>query len=239
MFVIMSTLAEENYLKALVKLTLEKGSELVGTNELAMHLSVKPATVSEMLKKLKDKSLIEYEKYSKIALTKKGKKLGIDVLRKNRLWETFLYEKLEFTWDEVEEVAEHLEHISSPKLIEKLDKFLDFPSFDPHGNPIPNNKGELLVQFKKTLAEVEVGHSCKMIAIKESSNSFLQYVMNVGLVLNNKINVIRKQEFDLLIDIEVNGNISTVSQKFAENIFVICNHCKVGGACAKSICEIK
>ncbi|MEO5582749.1 MAG: metal-dependent transcriptional regulator [Saprospiraceae bacterium] len=234
----MISYAEENYLKALFRLTFEKGSDQVGTNELATHLMVKPATVSEMIKKLKDKSLIDYEKYGKITLTKKGKKFGIDVLRKNRLWETFLCKKLDFTWDEVQEVAEHLEHIPSSKLIEKLDKFLDYPAFDPHGNPIPNHNGEIKVQFKKTLSEVEVGHSCKMVAVKESSNSFLQYVMNVGLVLNNHIKIIRKQDYDALIDIEVDNKISTVSQKFAENIFVVCNNCKVNGACSKSICEL-
>jgi DtxR family transcriptional regulator, Mn-dependent transcriptional regulator len=235
----MISYAEENYLKALFNLTFEKGSDQVGTNELAANLMVKPATVSEMLKKLKDKSLIDYEKYGKITLTKKGKKIGIDVLRRNRLWETFLYEKLDFTWDEVQEVAEHLEHIPSAKLVEKLDKFLDFPSFDPHGNPIPNEKGEIKVQYKKTLSEVEVGHSCKMVAVKESSNSFLQYVMNVGLVLNNKIKVIRKQDYDSLIEIEIDGKTSIVSQKFAENIFVICDHCLLEGACSKKICDIK
>jgi DtxR family transcriptional regulator, Mn-dependent transcriptional regulator len=235
----MISYAEENYLKALFNLTFEKGSDQVGTNELAANLMVKPATVSEMLKKLKDKSLIDYEKYGKITLTKKGKKIGIDVLRRNRLWETFLYEKLDFTWDEVQEVAEHLEHIPSAKLVEKLDKFLDFPSFDPHGNPIPNEKGEIKVQYKKTLSEVEVGHSCKMVAVKESSNSFLQYVMNVGLVLNNKIKVIRKQDYDSLIEIEIDGKTSIVSQKFAENIFVICDHCLIEGACSKKICDIK
>jgi DtxR family transcriptional regulator, Mn-dependent transcriptional regulator len=234
----MITNTEENYLKALFSLTFEKGSELVGTNELATYLLVKPATVSDMLKKLKEKSLVEYEKYGKITLTEAGRKLGIGVLRKNRLWETFLYEKLDFTWDEVQEVAEHLEHIPSFKLIEKLDKFLDYPTFDPHGNPIPNSAGEISIQYKKTLSEIEVGHSCKMVAIKESSNSFLQYVMNVGLVLNNNITILQKKEYDQLIDIEVNGKISTVSQKFAENIFVICSHCKVGGACAKAMCEI-
>lgn len=235
----MLSYAEENYLKTLFRLTYEKGSEQVGTNELALHLMIKPATVSEMLKKLKDKALVDYEKYGKITLTEKGKKLGIDVLRKNRLWETFLYEKLEFTWDEVQEVAEQLEHIPSLKLIEKLDKFLAYPAFDPHGNPIPNKDGEFAIQYKKTLSEVEVGHTCKMVAVKESSNSFLQYVMNVGLVLNNQIKIIRKQDYDSLIDIEVDGKVSTVSQKFAENIFVICGNCKVGGACLTTVCDIK
>jgi DtxR family transcriptional regulator, Mn-dependent transcriptional regulator len=235
----MLTYSEENYLKAMFNLSLNNGTTQMGTNELANYLLVKPATVSEMLKKLKEKQFINYEKYGKIELTKKGKSLGIEVLRKNRLWETFLYEKLEFTWDEVQEVAEHLEHIPSKKLIEKLDKFLKFPEFDPHGNPIPNAKGEFNIQFKKTLSTIGVGHTCKMVAVKESSNSFLEYVINVGLVLNNIIKVVAKKDYDELMDIEVNGKIITVSEKFANNIYVVCNNCKVSRACAKSICEMK
>jgi DtxR family Mn-dependent transcriptional regulator len=205
----------------MVILSVEKDADDIGTNELATYLQIKPATVSEMLKKMKEKQLVETERYGKIYLTKKGRKYGIEILRKNRIWETFLYEKLEFNWDEVQEIAEHLEHIPSSKLIEKLDKFLGYPSIDPHGNVIPNEKGEMQHQHKKLLTEVEAGKSCKMVAIKETSNSFLQYVMEVGLVLNNTIKVIKKQPFDGLIEIEVKGKRNTVSHKFAQNIYVI------------------
>jgi DtxR family Mn-dependent transcriptional regulator len=211
----------------------------VGTNELATVLAVKPATANDMLKKLKEKELVEYEKYGKIRLTASGKKRGIDVIRKHRLWETFLYKKLEFSWDEVHEVAEQLEHIQSEKLVDKLDKFLDYPEFDPHGDPIPNKKGELKVQFKKTLADVAVGSSCKMVAVKDNSSSFLQYVVKVGLGINNEILVVSKQDYDALMVIKVNGVKSSVSQKFAENIFVVCNNCIVGKSCPKTKCEIK
>lgn len=134
---------EENYLKGLFKLTIELGDkEEAGTNEIAAHLGVKPASVNDMLKKLKDKKLIQYERYGKSSLTKEGKKRAIEIVRKHRLWETFLHEKLAFNWDEVHEVAEQLEHIQSKKLIDKLDQFLEYPSIDPHGDPIPNAKGE-------------------------------------------------------------------------------------------------
>ena len=216
----MLSYTEENYLKSLLKLTFESGTDEAGTNELATLLDVKPASVSDMLKKLKEKELVDYEKYGKISLTKEGRKKAIDVLRSHRLWETFLYEKLEFSWDEVHEVAEQLEHIQSTKLIDKLDKFLDFPEFDPHGDPIPNKDGELKVHFKKTLAEIDVGNSCKMVAVKDNSSPFLQYVVKVGLGINNLISVVAKQDYDALIVVEVNGQRSTVSQKFAENIFV-------------------
>lgn len=212
---------EENYLKALLKLGLDGQTDKIGTNELAHHLAVKPATANDMLKKLKNKELVYYEKYGKITLTKTGKKIAIDVLRKHRLWETFLYEKLEFSWDEVHEVAEQLEHIQSTKLIEKLDTLLSYPEFDPHGDPVPKAKGKFQPAPKKTLSEVEVGASCKMVAVKDNSSSFLQYVVKVGLGLNNTIKVVSKQDYDNLTVIEVNGKRSSVTQKFTENIFII------------------
>jgi DtxR family Mn-dependent transcriptional regulator len=235
----MLSYTEENYLKALLKISFAHVDLGVGTNELASVLAVKPATANDMLKKLKEKELVDYEKYGKIRLTASGKKRGIDVIRKHRLWETFLYKKLEFSWDEVHEVAEQLEHIQSEKLVDKLDKFLDYPEFDPHGDPIPNKKGELKVQFKKTLADVAVGSSCKMVAVKDNSSSFLQYVVKVGLGINNEILVVSKQDYDALMVIKVNGVKSSVSQKFAENIFVVCNNCVVGKSCPKTKCEIK
>jgi DtxR family Mn-dependent transcriptional regulator len=235
----MLSYTEENYLKALFKISFDSGIDGVGTNELASTLAIKPATANDMLKKLKEKELVDYEKYGKISLTAQGRKNAIDVLRKHRLWETFLYEKLEFSWDEVHEVAEQLEHIQSEKLVDKLDKFLEYPEFDPHGDPIPNKKGELKVQFKKTLSDVAVGSSCKMVAVKDNSSSFLLYVVKVGLGINSEIVVLSKQEYDAIMVIEVNGVKSSVSQKFAENIFVVCNNCIVGKSCPKTKCEIK
>jgi DtxR family Mn-dependent transcriptional regulator len=235
----MLSYTEENYLKALLKISFDSGNEGVGTNELATALKVKPATANDMLKKLKEKELVEYEKYGKITLTDEGRISAIDIIRKHRLWETFLYKKLGFSWDEFHDIAEQLEHIHSQKLIDKLDKFLDFPEFDPHGDPIPNKKGELKVHFKKTLADVTVGYKCKMVAVKDNSSSFLQYVVKVGLGINNEITVVSKQEYDALTVIEVNGVRSSVSQKFADNIFVVCNNCIVGKSCSKTKCEIK
>lgn len=236
----MLSFTEENYLKALLQLYLnELGKEGIGTNELAHHLNVKPATANDMLKKLKEKLLVHYKKYGKIYLTSEGKKLAVEVLRKHRLWETFLYEKLEFTWDEVHEVAEQLEHIQSQKLVDKLDKYLDYPEFDPHGDIIPNAKGEFKMQFKKTLADVAVGQSCKMVAVKDNSVNFLQYVVKVGLGINNSITVISKESYDSLFEIEVNGHRSSVSLRFAQNIFVVCQNCELGKTCPKNKCEIK
>ena len=217
----MLSLAEENYLKALLQISLEAGHHNeAGTNQLAAHLGVKPATVNDMLKRLKEKKMIHYEKYGKISLTAEGKKRAAEVLRKHRLWETFLYEKLEFTWDEVHEVAEQLEHIQSSKLVDKLDKLLGYPAFDPHGDPIPNAKGEIKIAFKKILSEISPGKTCKVVAVKDNSASFLQYVTQLGIGIDLKVKVISKQSFDGSMEIEVNKKTTTVSQKFAENIFV-------------------
>jgi len=213
---------EENYLKALFHLTAEMPEKTeAGTNELAAHLGVKPATANDMLKKLKEKKLISYEKYGKISLTPAGRRQAIEIVRKHRLWETFLYEKLEFTWDEVHEVAEQLEHIQSAKLIEKLDKFLDFPELDPHGDLIPNARGEWKWQARKTLSQIAVGKSCRLIAVRDNSATFLQYVVKVGLGISSRIKVLSRQHFDGMMEIEVEGHKSSVSHKFAENIFVV------------------
>lgn len=232
----MMSFTEENYLKALLRLTVENGDKQeAGTNEIAAHLNIKPATANDMLKKLKEKKLIDYERYGKSSLTASGKKLAVEVVRKHRLWETFLYEKLEFTWDEVHEVAEQLEHIQSAKLVDKLDKFLNYPAFDPHGDMIPNANGEMKVPIKKTLNEEEIGHTCTMIAVKDNSASFLQYVNKVGLSINKHIKVLSKQSYDELIEIEVNGKKSSVSPKFAENIVVVCEVCSKKNARVREV----
>ncbi|RKD13830.1 iron-dependent repressor [Pelobium manganitolerans] len=217
----MLSFTEENYLKALLRITLDNGVEEVGTNELAAQLEVRPATVTDMLKRLKEKKLINYQKYGKIGLNDSGRKIALEILRKHRLWETFLYEKLEFDWDEVHEIAEQLEHIKSPKLINKLDAFLNFPQFDPHGDPIPTEAGELKVSYKKTLAEVAVGETCKLAAVKDNSAAFLQYVVKVGLGISSMIKVVARQDFDDMMQIEVNGVSHFVSDKFASNVFVV------------------
>ncbi len=222
----MLSFTEENYLKGLFQLTLEKGNKLgAGTNELAAQLKVKPATTNDMLKKLKEKKLIEYEKYGKSSLTKEGKKKAIEVIRKHRLWETFLFEKLSFSWHEVHEVAEQLEHIQSGKLIDKLDEFLNFPAFDPHGDVIPDKKGAMILLSKRTLDEEEIGHECTMIGVKDNSAAFLKYVDQVGLGIKKKIKLIAKQPYDEQMEIEVNGLKTIVSKKFASNILIICKTC--------------
>jgi DtxR family transcriptional regulator, Mn-dependent transcriptional regulator len=218
----MLSFTEENYLKALLHLTMEIEDKIeAGTNELAFYLGVKPATATDMLKKLKEKKLIQYEKYGKISLSETGRKKAIDILRKHRLWETFLYQKLEFTWDEVHEVAEQLEHIHSPKLVDKLDKFLGYPEVDPHGDSIPNANGELKQSSKKTLSEVQTGESCKMVAVKDNTAAFLQYVSQLNLGIDTRIKVLSRQAYDGSMEIQISDARVMVSQKFAENILIV------------------
>jgi DtxR family Mn-dependent transcriptional regulator len=212
---------EENYLKALLRIVFDSENNEAGTNELAHHLDVKPASASDMLKKLKEKQLIDYEKYGKITLTKVGKDIAIQILRKHRLWETFLYEKLEFSWDEVHEVAEQLEHIQSSKLIERLDKFLGFPKFDPHGDPIPNSLGELPKTESLLLSEMEIGKTCKVNGVKDTSSAFLQYLLQLSISIGTPIKVLDKIAYDGSCLILIGRNTkTTVSAKFAESLLV-------------------
>lgn len=217
----MLSFTEENYLKALLKLAWEgDGSQEAGTNEIARELNVKPATANDMLKKLKEKKLVSYKRYGKSSLTAAGKRMGIEIVRKHRLWETFLFEKLGFTWDEVHEVAEQLEHIKSAKLVNKLDQFLGYPAVDPHGDAIPNAKGEINLQQRRTLAEQAVGMRCTVVGVKDNTAAFLQYVDKVGLAINQQLTVTAVQPYDGLIEIDVNGKRSSVSPQFAGHIVV-------------------
>ncbi|HIP32280.1 MAG TPA: metal-dependent transcriptional regulator [Crocinitomicaceae bacterium] len=229
----MLSFTEENYLKTLVQLTVfSEGVEEVGVNSLAKNLSVKPATVSDMLRKLKEKSLVNYKKYGKISLTEEGKLAGMMVVRRHRLWETFLYQKLDFSWDEVHELAEELEHVYSSKLINGLDKFLEFPAFDPHGDAIPNAKGEIALPFRKTLSEISIGESCRIVAVKDNSTDFLQYADKIGLKIQDVITIVAKEDFDALTTILIRNEEFVVSPKFTENIFVVCRLCGKAKGCS-------
>ena len=221
----MLSFTEENYLKALVQLTIfEADSSEVGVNKLASSMSVKPATVSDMVRKLKEKELVHYEKYGKISLTKSGQLKGMMVIRRHRLWETFLTSKLDFSWDEVHEIAEELEHIHSDKLINQLDAFLGFPEFDPHGDAIPNKEGEILIPFRKTLSEVEIGKTCYAIAVKDNAE-FLKYMDQIELAIKDKVEITHREKFDQLTTITFKGKEVVVSPKLTENIFVVCSDC--------------
>jgi DtxR family transcriptional regulator, Mn-dependent transcriptional regulator len=168
----MLTYTEENYLKAIYHLS-DHGKSEVSTNAISDSLKTKPASVSDMLRKLSDKNVINYIKYQGVTLTAKGKKEALQIIRKHRLWEVFLVEKLKFNWDEVHEIAEQLEHIQSKLLIKRLDEFLGFPQHDPHGDPIPNEDGEMTPKKQVSLSEVRVGSQGIVMGLKETSPLFL------------------------------------------------------------------
>lgn len=218
----MLSFTEENYLKAVLQLTLfDKNKIEIGVNKLASNLDVKPATVSDMAKKLKEKGLINYERYGKISLTDTGKYEAIMVVRRHRIWETFLYDKLNFTWDEVHELAEELEHVHSKKLINRLYEFLGTPEFDPHGDVIPSANGEIKIHVRKTLDEIEVGKTCKLIAVKDNSSEFLRYVDRMKMKIGDDFSVLNKDPFDQLLTIKFKGETIVVSPRFSENVFVV------------------
>jgi len=211
---------EENYLKAIYHLS-EDGKIDVSTNAISDALNTKPASVSDMLKKLSQKEVINYIKYQGVSLTPSGQKIALQIIRKHRLWEVFLVEKLKFNWDEVHEIAEQLEHIQSNLLIERLDEFLGFPPFDPHGDPIPNERGEMKAKKHTPLSETDLHNQGKVIGLKETSPLFLQYLDKAGIYIGAKIKVMDKIEFDGSLEILIdNKKTILVSSEVAKNILI-------------------
>jgi len=213
------TISEENYIKVIYHLSLvsPKG---VNTNAIAGMLETKPSSVTDMLKKLAEKDLVSYQKYQGVTLSVSGLLTAKMIVRKHRLWEVFLVDKLDFSWDEVHEIAEELEHIKSEKLINKLDKFLGFPSFDPHGDPIPNAKGELVKIDKLLLSEATFNTDYVCIGVKNSSVEFLQYLDKQNISLGSKIKIIEKENFDETLTLQIENNIIIISNKIATNLYV-------------------
>lgn len=219
-FAAMLSDTEENYLKALLRITAEhNGAGGAGTNQLAGTLNVRPATATDMLKKLREKQLVNYEKYGKITLTDTGRDLAVAIIRRHRLWETFLFDKLGFSWDQVHDIAEQLEHIKSEKLVERLDRFLGFPQFDPHGDVIPSAEGDYIHETRLTLAEAPEGNLYTIIAVKDNSPSFLQYVSQIGIGIHSEVIVLQRYGFDHSIALEIDGTKINISDKVAQNIY--------------------
>ena len=213
------TFSEENYLKTIYHLTLVLNSE-VSTNSIAEKMETKASSVTDMLKKLAEKELIYYKKYQGVSLTESGKLAAKMIVRKHRLWEVFLVEKLDFSWDEVHDIAEQLEHIKSEKLINKLDDFLGNPTKDPHGDPIPDASGNSIKIEKQLLSELEVHQTGICVGVKDTSSKFLKYLDNHEISLGTKIEILSKEEFDLSLKIKINTKEITVSNKIASNLFV-------------------
>lgn len=211
---------EENYLKAILHLSDESDSG-VSTNAIAKVLNTKPSSVTDMIKKLADKQMVSYKKYYGVNLTSEGRVIAINTLRKHRLWEVFLVEKLSFSWDEVHEIAEQLEHIQSPELTNRLDDFLGNPKYDPHGDPIPNKDGEINdYRSSISLSEAELNKSYVVIGVADSSTEFLNYLESNGLTLGAQVMPLRRHSFDSSMNIIVNNENMNLSERVIKNLKV-------------------
>lgn len=213
------TFSEENYLKTIYHLTIISDSE-ISTNAIAEMMETKASSVTDMLKKLAEKDLVNYKKYQGVSLTEKGKLSAKMIVRKHRLWEVFLVEKLNFSWDEVHDIAEQLEHIKSEKLINKLDDFLGNPTEDPHGDPIPDVNGRIVKIEKQLLSELSENQMGICVGVKDTSSEFLKYLDKQEIALGSKIEIISKESFDLSLKIKVDNKDLTISNKIATNLFV-------------------
>jgi len=217
----MTSFTEENYLKAIFHLCENKNGLAVSTNELAEITQTRAASVSDMLRRLSEKELILYKKYQGVTLTEEGKSIALKIIRKHRLWEVFLVEKLGFGWDEIHEIAEELEHIDSKVLTERLDNFLGNPKFDPHGDPIPDEKGNMPSQVSFKLSEAAINTELVMLGVSEDSAPFLQHLDKLSLHLGAKLRVLDVSGYDQSLHIEINkaGTIH-ISKEVACSILV-------------------
>jgi DtxR family Mn-dependent transcriptional regulator len=216
----MQTFSEENYLKIIYNLD-KQGLKKITPTAIAEALNNNPASVVDMIKKLSEKKLIQYEKTKGVKLTEKGRNIAVSIVRKHRLWEAFLVENLGYGWEQVHEIAEQLEHVHHPELADRLDKFLGYPKYDPHGDPIPKANGETALTYKTLLAEIAEGKTCRVVAVKDTSPSFLQYLKKLDIGIGTKITLIEKIPFDGSIVILTGDNAkTTVSRIFAENLLV-------------------
>lgn len=213
------THSEENYIKGIYHLS-QGGKKAISTNSLAAQMETKPSSVTDMVKRLADKKLVHYKKYQGVMPTEKGNEMALKVIRKHRLWEAFLVEKLDFNWDEVHQVAEQLEHIESEKLIDRLDALLGYPDFDPHGDPIPDKNGVFKSHEKKLLSNMPVMGEGVCVGVKDSSSPFLKFLDKHHIALGEAIKILDKEEFDHSMQIQVGGQTLQISHQIAANLYI-------------------
>jgi len=214
----MNTFTEENYLKAIYHLSIQ--TESVSTNQIAASLNTKAASVTDMLKKLAEKELINYTKYQGVTLTPAGEKIALSIIRKHRLWEYFLVEKLNFKWDEVHDVAEELEHISSKELIDRLDDFMGHPKYDPHGDPIPDSHGKFKAHELKPVSSLGINHTGIISGVREHSAPFLQYLEKMQLIIGKKIKITEINTYDHSVILLVEDKKVHISREVANNLLI-------------------
>ncbi|MGE6219541.1 metal-dependent transcriptional regulator [Nubsella zeaxanthinifaciens] len=217
----MQSYTEENYLKIIYHLS--EISNPVLTNAIAERIQTKAASVTDMIKKLSDKELVNYVKYQGVTLTEKGKTTAINIVRKHRLWEVFLVDKLNFKWDEVHDVAEELEHIQSNLLVERLDEFLDFPRVDPHGDPIPDKNGNFAELAFIKLSKLKPTDKGTITGVSEHSSTFLKHLEKLGLTLGKRIEIIEVLEFDGSVELLVESQKTNISREVAKHILITKN----------------
>lgn len=211
--------SEENYIKAIFHL--QGNTDNVTTNELANELKTKPASVTDMMKKLKTKKLLNYQPYQGFRLNNEGTRVALGIIRRHRLWEYFLAEKLKFTWDEVHQVAEDLEHVSNKKLIDKLDEYLGFPRVDPHGDPIPDANGKIETIKKICLTELPLNITASVCSVSDQSGEILELLEHKKIALGTKLEIKKKFDFDNSMEIKIRQQPPmTISEQLAKNIFV-------------------
>jgi len=212
--------AEENYLKTIFHLS-EEVNGPVSTNAIAESLNTKAASVTDMIKKLSKKNVVSYKKYKGVEVSESGRLSALKVIRKHRLWETFLVEKLKFNWDEVHDVAEQLEHIHSPLLIKRLNELLGYPKYDPHGDPIPNEEGEYQSEPQLPLSDCIVGKEGIIVSVKDDSSAFLKYLDKIGAYIGAKVQLIERIEFDNSLEISIDQKDRVfISKEVSENIWI-------------------
>ena len=211
--------SEETYIKSSYHLL--QHARNVTTNELAERLHTKPASVTDMLKKLKAKNLLDYEKYYGVKLTQDGRKLALAVIRRHRLWEYFLVNHLQFGWDEVHEIAEQLEHVQSISLTDKLDAFMDFPRFDPHGDPIPDSKGKMEMLQQVNLMQLPIGQQAEICAVGSQQTELLEMLRLKNLKIGSTVTIRQRYSFDNSVEVEINKQPSqSLSGQLAKQLFV-------------------
>ena len=213
------SIAEENYIKSIYHL--QQYTESVTTNALADHIKTKPASVTDMLKKLQLKNLLNYNPYKGFRLSKEGNKSALNIIRRHRLWEYFLVNQLQFNWEEVHDVAEQLEHVISRKLVDKLDAFLGYPKFDPHGDPIPDGNGKINYQQQMPLVNLPLNTIAIITSVQNQSSDLLAFLSNRDMHIGTKVEVKQKLNFDNSLEVKIKNKQSFhVSEQVANAIQV-------------------
>jgi len=214
------TFTEENYLKAIFKIT-ERAVKVASTNAVAQEVNTSAASVTDMLKKLNEKGYINYEKYKGATLSPTGVNVATQLIRKHRLWEVFLHEKLKFPWEQVHDIAEELEHINSDDLITRLDNFLGNPRFDPHGDPIPNAEGKFMLRNQTTLDIVKLGQKVIVVGVSHHTVEFLQYLNQLNVKLGTAFKILAVTSYDKSMTLEKdNTETITLSHEVSKNLLV-------------------